>query len=100
MHSSALLATRAGWRVGEGTATRIGDQVRFRTADVFLWPPEDPLSGSPPDAELHGTVVGFSDSGAASRVFAVVEVIRKQNIIVRVEDLESATGEPPKEERR
>ena len=68
--------------------TRVGDQVKFRAADVFVWPEEEPLSALAPNAEVQGRLVGFSDSGAEQRVFAVVEVPRVQNVIVRVSDLE------------
>ena len=72
-------------------ATRIGDQVKFRVANVFLWSPEEPLSALPPDAEVYGAVTGFSDSGSEPllRVSLSVEVVRKQSVIVRLDDLET-----------
>jgi hypothetical protein len=51
---------------------------------VFLAPAEDPL---PSDQDIEGTVVDFSDSGTEARWFAVVEVVRKQNVIVPVTEL-------------
>jgi len=38
-------------------------------------------------AELEGTVLGFSDSGEAPRVFAVVEVFQKHSVVVPVAKL-------------
>jgi len=55
---------------------------------VFLWP-EQSSSGAPPDgAEIEGKIIGFSDSGAEQCVFAVVEVVTTQALIVRVSELE------------
>jgi D-arabinose 5-phosphate isomerase GutQ len=61
--------------------------VRFRVADIFLPSAEEVLALSP-TAELEGVVIDFSDSGSTSRVFAVVDVIRRQNVVVPVEKLE------------
>jgi len=71
-----------------GTPTRIGDQVRFRASSVFLWPEQSSLTAPPDDAEIEGKVIGFSDSGTDSRVFAVIEVVKVQTLIVRVCELE------------
>ena len=73
--------------------TRIGDRVRFHPSSVFLTPPEEPIVSSS-DADLEGTVVDFSDSGSESHVFAVVEVVRKQAVVVPVSELQivSANG--------
>ena len=38
-------------------------------------------------SELEGTIVGFSDSGGASRVFALVEVVQRRTVVVPVENL-------------
>jgi hypothetical protein len=51
---------------------------------VFLPPSEEPLT---PDQDLEGTVIDFSDSGTEAQVFAVIEVIRKQTLIVPVIEL-------------
>ena len=62
--------------------------MRFRAADVFLpatGPPFGVVSG---EDEYEGTVVAFSDSGKQERVFAVVEVVQIQSIVVPVEKLE------------
>jgi len=50
------------------------------TQDRILAPPTH-------DTELEGTVVDFSDSGVARRVFAVVNVVRTQTVVVPVEKL-------------
>lgn len=61
--------------------------MRFRVADVFL-PSAEELLALSPTAELEGVVIDFSDSGSTSRVFAVVDVIRRQNVVVPVAKLE------------
>lgn len=64
--------------------TREGDRVYFRISDVFL-PGQEEMGIATPtgeEAELEGTVVGFSDSGSELRVFAVVKVVRSQNFVV------------------
>jgi hypothetical protein len=55
---------------------------------VFLWPAEEPLSALPSDAEIHGRVTDFSDSGLEERVFAIIEVVKKHSVIVPVSELE------------
>lgn len=71
---------------------KIGDRVRFALADIFLPGPE--LGGSPASemTELDGTLIEFSDSGSKTKAFAVVEVVRKQMIVVPVEKLECVAG--------
>jgi hypothetical protein len=64
--------------------TRRGDRVRFEPADVFLPNPEELLR---PAGELEGVVVGFSDSGTEACVFAVVELVQKQEVVVPVDKL-------------
>jgi len=64
--------------------TRKGDRVSFERSDMFLPGPEELLPGT---GELEGVVIGFSDSGAQSRVFAVVEVVQKQEVVVPVDKL-------------
>jgi hypothetical protein len=68
--------------------TEIGDHVRFALADVFLPGPGGGPLFAGEEAELDGTVVEFSDSGDTNRAYAVVEVIRKQMMVVPVEKLE------------
>jgi hypothetical protein len=68
--------------------TQVGDKVRFALSNVFLPSQEAVLAPLPRETELEGTVVDFSDSGANLRVFAVVDVVRKQAVVVPVEKLE------------
>jgi hypothetical protein len=75
-------------RRGGRVPTKIGDQVRFRAEKVFFWPEEGSHSALPQDAEIEGKVIGFSDSGSAPRVFALVEVLKTQTVIVPVSELE------------
>jgi hypothetical protein len=39
--------------------------------------------------EVEGTIVDFSDSGEAARVFAVIEVIQRQTVVVPSAKLKS-----------
>ena len=41
--------------------------------------------------ELDGTIIDFSDSGDSSQVYAVVEVVRKQSVVVPVAKLKIRT---------
>jgi hypothetical protein len=45
------------------------------------------LTAPAAEDELEGTIVDFSDSGQRARVFAVIDVIRKQIVVVPVEKL-------------
>ncbi len=56
---------------------------------MFLWPEDEPLSALPPGEGIEGRVVGFSDSGLEPCVFAVVEVVRTQTVIVPVNEVEA-----------
>ena len=69
--------------------------MRFRATDIFLPSAEDVLSVSPGE-ELEGVVVNFSDSGSTSRAFAVVDLIRRQNVVVPVKKLEVVASHPEK----
>ena len=85
-----------GWyRVWWGrSSTEKGDHVSFRVGDVFL-PNAQELTAMWADAtEVEGTIVDFSDSGSAFRVFAVVEVIQKHTVVVPVERLKQKVPEP------
>lgn len=76
--------------MGDGSpVTQIGDRVRFAVADVFL-PGTGP--GFPEPPELDGTVVEFSDSGDRKRAFALVEVVKRQLMVVPVEKLQKMAG--------
>jgi hypothetical protein len=59
--------------------------VRFRVSSIFLSQAPEPF---PPEADLEGTVIDFSDSGTQSSVFAVIEVVRTQTVIVPVSELQ------------
>jgi len=59
--------------------------VTFEMSDVFLPGPEELL---PAPGGVEGTVIGFSDSGTRSRVFAVVEVVSKWKLVVPVDKLQ------------
>jgi len=58
--------------------------VRFNISDVFLPSSEEVFSARAPDAVLEGVVVSFSDAGSELRVFAVVDVVRRQMLVVPV----------------
>ena len=65
----------------------MGDRVRFLISDVFLPSPETVLAPRPGETEVEGTVVDFSDSGSRPRAFVVVDVVRKQAVVVPAEKL-------------
>jgi hypothetical protein len=71
---------------------KIGDRVRFALADVFLPGPEVGAAPSSEMTETVGTLIEFSDSGPKTKAFAVVEVVRRQLIVVPVEKLEYAAS--------
>jgi hypothetical protein len=72
--------------------TEPGDMVRFTVADVFLPVPGGVFAPPSGDTQLEGKVVGFSDSGSKPRAFAVVEVTRREMVVVPVEKLELVSG--------
>ncbi len=61
--------------------------MRFQVSEVFLANQEAWLSAPAGATEIRGVIVGFSDSGAKLRAFAVVELIDGQTIVVPVEKL-------------
>ncbi|PYP84927.1 MAG: hypothetical protein DMG65_21650 [Candidatus Angelobacter sp. Gp1-AA117] len=63
----------------------MGDKVRFSVSDVFLPQPEGVFIAAPDETEVEGTIVDFSDSGSKPRAFAVVDVVRRQTVIVPAE---------------
>jgi len=65
--------------------------VRFRIEDVFLPAPGEVRAATPDEAELAGSILRFSDSGSVSQVFAVIEVVRRQTVIVPVDKLQLDT---------
>ncbi len=66
---------------------REGDRVSFRISDVFLPEPEETLAALTVDVEAEGMVVEFSDSGAESRSFAVVQITERQKVLIPVSAL-------------
>jgi hypothetical protein len=92
MVTSVLSPWASFWRWPEpgaerGLPTREGDRVRFHLSDVFLPTPEEVSALSTADAEMEGTIISFSDSGAKLNYFAVVDVVRKQSVVVAVDKL-------------
>jgi hypothetical protein len=67
--------------------TQVGDKVRFSVSDIFLPDSENVFVVAPGEVEVQGTVVSFSDSGPTPRMFAVVEVVRRQTVVVPIEKL-------------
>jgi hypothetical protein len=75
------------WELNGRSSTEKGDKVSFHVGDVFLPNAEElPVRWGDGD-ELEGTIVDFSDSGSTSRVFAVIEVVQRQTVVVPVEKL-------------
>lgn len=75
--------------------TREGDRVHFRASDVFLPQQEDLFKAPLAEEELEGTIVGFSDSGSKARAFAVIDIVRTQNVIVPTSKLQIERSEEP-----
>jgi len=44
------------------------------------------------EEEIEGTVIDFSDSGSRQNAFAIVEIIRKQTVIIPIEKLQAESG--------
>jgi hypothetical protein len=84
--------SRNCWAKGR-SSTEKGDKVSFRVSDVFLPEAEELRGAWAETAEVGGTVVDFSDSGSASRVFAVVEVVQRHTVVVPVEKLRRGSNE-------
>jgi hypothetical protein len=78
--------------LAEGGEAELGDRVRFGPDDVFL-PRLDEESATPIENELEGVVIGFTDTCQKVRAFAVIEVARKQLMIVPMEKLRVGRGE-------
>jgi len=66
-------------------------------SDVFLPAPEEVLAAPAADIDLEGTIVGFSDSGPTPDFFAVIDVVRKQAVVVAVGKLDLVRGTENKE---
>lgn len=56
-------------------------------SEVFLPDVEELRATWADTAEVEGTIVDFSDSGSASRVFAVIEVLQRYTVVVPVAKL-------------
>lgn len=56
--------------------------MRFLLSSVFLLEAGSCLSDLSPDGAVEGSIIGFSDSGAEAKAFAVVEVMRKITVVV------------------
>lgn len=69
--------------------------MRFRVSDVFLPSPESAFVPPSAEEEVEGTIVDFSDSGQRARVFALIDVTRKQTLVVPVEKLNFVSGAGP-----
>ncbi len=67
--------------------------MRFHLSDVFLPTPEEVCALSASNMELEGTIVSFSDSGQKTNYFAVVDVVRKQSVVVAVDKLDVLPGD-------
>ncbi len=76
----------------EENPTQTGDKVRFRVSDVFLPSLDAVLAAPPGEGELEGTIVDFSDSGQKARVFALVDIVKRQTVVVPVEKLHAVPG--------
>jgi hypothetical protein len=66
----------------------VGDKVRFLVGDIFLPTPERISIVTLGEMEVEGTIHNFSDSGSQSRVFAVVDVVRREAVVVPVDKLQ------------
>jgi hypothetical protein len=73
--------------------TRVGDKVRFSVSDVFLPQPEGVFIAAPDETEVEGTIVDFSDSGSKPRAFAVVDVVRRQTVIIPAEKVKPVNAQ-------
>ncbi len=71
-----------------GCLTQVGDKVRFSVTDVFLPGQEMVVAPLPAETRLEGTIVDFSDAGTEACVFAVVDVVRRETVVIPVEKLE------------
>jgi hypothetical protein len=71
-------------------STNKGARVRFRISDVFLPSLEELGLAPPPETEVEGAIVLFSDSGLNRHAFAVVELDTEETMVVPVEKLKLA----------
>lgn len=78
-------------RVAE-SHTEKGARVRFRVSDVFLPNPPEVLGLDAEDDEMEGQVIDFSDLGSCRQFFAVVEIVRKNTVVVAIDKLVPLKG--------
>jgi hypothetical protein len=72
--------------------TQKGIKVRFLLSDVFLPTVDELRALLGTEKELEGTVIEFSDSGSRRNVFAIVEVLHRETLVVPTEKLRMATS--------
>ncbi len=65
----------------------MGDKVRFLADDIFLPTQERTSIVATGEIEVEGTIHDFSDSGSKTCFFALVDVVRKETVVVPVEKL-------------
>jgi hypothetical protein len=58
-------------------------------SDVYLPSPDALRLSQMEDSEVEGTIVEFSDSGQKTRFFAVIDLVRRQTVVVPVERLQA-----------
>lgn len=61
--------------------------MRFSAQSVYLLNPRDAACLASWDGDVEGMIIGFSDSGAQAKAYAVVEVVRRMSLVVSVEGL-------------
>lgn len=81
--------------VSREARTDIGSRVRFSANSVFLANQEEAASLGCSNEEFEGRIIGFSDSGALVKAYAVVEVVRKLSFVVPVQDLKLVSDSEP-----
>ena len=65
--------------------------MRFLVDDIFLPTPDRISIVATGETEVEGIIHDFSDSGSKSCVFALVDVLRKETVVVPVEKLHVVT---------
>ena len=66
--------------------------MRFLVGDIFLPTAERTSIEATGETEVEGTIHDFSDSGSKARFFALVDVVRKETVVVPVEKLRVVAG--------
>jgi len=100
VHTAETLAS-TGYQIASNShlmreaVTELGSRVRFSTNSVFLPNQEEILNFAAGRNELEGVISGFSDSGAALRAYAVVEVVRRMSMVVPVSELHLVSNPNP-----